>query len=138
MVVSTGLPILTVPKVTDQTVAAATTALTRADFTLGTTTTSFSDTVPAGAVISQNPPPSSKARKFSVVTLVVSKGVDLVSVPSIPSLDPVSDAEALLRGAGLTWTVQRAFGGRNGLVVGIDPKAGARLKRGTTVTLYVI
>ena len=138
VVVSTGLPILAVPKVTSQTVSAATATLTKADFTLGTTSMSFSDTVPAGAVISQNPAAASKARKFSAVTLVVSKGVDLVTVPDIPSLDPVSDAESLLQRAGLTWDLRSAFGGRNGLVISHNPKSGSQLKRGTAVTLYVI
>ena len=138
VVVSTGLPILTVPKVTGQSVAVATTTLTAADFTLGATSSSFSDTVPVGEVISQNPAASSKKRKFSAVTLVVSKGVDLVTVPTIPNLDSVSDAETRLQQAGLTWEIQSAFGGRNGLVISVDPKAGTRLKRGTTVTIYMI
>ena len=138
VVVSTGLPFVVVPTVTGRTLTAATTALTAADFKVGGATRAFSDTVPSGTVISQKPSAAAKVRKFSVVTLVVSKGVDLVTVPPIPNLDPVADAESLLSGAGLTWDIQRSFGGRNGLVVGIDPPAGTRLKRGSPVTLYIV
>ena len=84
--------------------AAATAALTSAQFTVGPTAKAFSDTVPVGTVISQSPAAAHRARKFSVVTLVVSKGVDLVTVPSIPSLDPASDAEARSRLPGCNGT----------------------------------
>ena len=69
---------------------------------------------------------------------MVSKGVDLVTVPPLPDLDPVAAATATLRAAGLQVQIQRSFGGANGLVVGMDPQRGSRIKRGSVVTLYVI
>ena len=137
VVVSTGLPIVTVAKVTGATQAAATATLKAAKFEV-TTTTAFSDTVPSGSVISQNPAEGAKVRKFAKVALVISKGVDLVTVPHLPNLDTLSAATATLEAAGLQVRVQRSFGGSNGLVVGMDPRQGAQVKRGTVVTLYVI
>lgn len=139
VVVSTGPPIVTVPKVVGATQAAATTTLTTAAFKFKvTTTTAFSDTVPSGSVISQNPADGAQVRKFAKVELVISKGVDLVTVPSLPNLDPVAAATNTLQDAGLEVRVQRSFGGSNGLVVGMDPRPGERIKRGSVVTLYVI
>jgi beta-lactam-binding protein with PASTA domain len=137
VVVSTGLPIVTVPEVTGVAQAAATKTLTTAKFKV-TTTTAFSDTVASGNVISQNPAEGAKVRKFTPVALVISKGVDLVTVPRVPSLEPLATATATLQAAGLQVRVQRSFGGSNGLVVGMDPRQGMRVKRGTIVTLYVI
>ena len=137
VVVSTGPPIVTVPEAVGATQDAGTAALTAAKFTV-TVTKAFSDSVPSGSIISQDPSAGAKVRKFTAVRLVISKGVDLVTVPPIPDLDPVAAATATLRAAGLQVTVRQSFGGYHGLVVGMDPKRDSRIKRGSTVTLYVI
>jgi beta-lactam-binding protein with PASTA domain/serine/threonine protein kinase len=137
VVVSTGLPIVTVPNATGVTQDAATQTLKAAKFRV-TTTTAFSDTVESGSVISQDPPEGAKVRKFSPVALVISKGADLVTVPPLTSLEPVAEATTALQSAGLQVRIQRSFGGSNGLVVGMDPRRGTKVKRGTVVTLYVI
>jgi serine/threonine-protein kinase len=137
VVVSTGLPIVTVPKVTGVPQADATQTLKGAKFKV-TTTTAFSDTVASGSVISQDPPEGAKVRKLSPVALVISKGADLVTVPPLNDLEPVAQATTALQSAGLQVRIQRSFGGSNGLVVGMDPRRGTKVKRGTVVTLYVI
>ena len=100
--------------------------------------TAFSDTVPNGQVIKQSPKGGSKLTKFKTVTVLVSRGPDLVAVPQIRRLEPLETARAALVAAGFTVTVQKSFGGESGLVVGVDPPSGTRIKRGSTVTLYVI
>ena len=43
-----------------------------------------------------------------------------------------------LGSASLVVSVQTSFGGNYGLVVSTDPQAGVQVRRGSTVTLYVI
>ncbi len=135
--VSTGPPILTVPDETGKPQNDATDALTALGFKVAVSE-EFSDTVATGNVIRQTPKGTSKLRKFRTVTLAVSKGQDLVEVPVIPRLDPVADATARLQALGFKVTVSKTFGGESGLVVGIDPASGQKIKRGSTVTLYII
>ena len=61
LVVSTGPAPVTVPNVVGQTQAAATTAITNAGLVVGTVTQQASATVPAGRVITQNPPAGTRA-----------------------------------------------------------------------------
>jgi serine/threonine-protein kinase len=98
----------------------------------------FSDSVAAGVVISQNPVANTPQRKFATITITVSKGQDLVQVPNLPNLDPVSDARQRLTALGFEVKVKTSFGGTNGLVVGMDPAAGTKLKRGATVTITIV
>jgi beta-lactam-binding protein with PASTA domain len=76
LVVSSGPCPVTVPSVAGMTRAAATAAITGAGLTVGAVTEAFSDTVPAGSVISQSPAAGAQAPPGSAVALVVSKGVD--------------------------------------------------------------
>ena len=68
-----GAPVA-VPNVVNLTQAAATTALGNAGLTVGTVSNASSTTVPAGAVISQNPGAGTLVAPGSAVALVVSSG----------------------------------------------------------------
>lgn len=61
----------------------------------------FSDTVTEGAVISSVPASATSAHKDTVITLVVSKGVDMRVVPDLKE-KAVADAEKELTAAGFT------------------------------------
>lgn len=135
--VSTGPPILTLPDESGQTVDDATVALTTLKFAV-TRKDEFSDDVAAGTVVSQDPRGPTQQRKFTAVTLTVSKGPDLVVVPTLPKLDPLDDAEAKITAAGLAWKVQTSFGGLYNLVIQLDPATGQKVHRGSTVTITVI
>jgi hypothetical protein len=65
---------VTVPDVTGQTEAAATTAITGAGLVVGTITNATHATIPAGSVISQVPTGGSQAATGSAVDLVISTG----------------------------------------------------------------
>jgi len=67
---------VTVPDVVGMTQANATTAITTAGLTVGTVTEEYSDTVPSGDVISQNPVANTVVDEGSAVNLVVSKGTE--------------------------------------------------------------
>ena len=94
----------------------------------------FSDTVPVGVVVDQTPS-SGTADKGSTVTLHVSKGPDVVVVPDVRG-DSESQARSILTGLGLA-IQDRTLPGGPGTVLQTDPKAGKKVRRGSTVTLYV-
>jgi serine/threonine-protein kinase len=97
----------------------------------------FSDSVGAGEVISIDP--SDEARKFSTVTVTVSKGPEFVQVPDIPIGTSVTDAEAALQNVGLNWSVDHKFGDRpDAVVFSVDPPGGTTVRRGSIITLTVI
>jgi YD repeat-containing protein len=74
LVVSSGPVGVSVPNVAGMTEAAALAALQSANLSLGNKTQSYSDSVAAGHVISQDPPAAASVAKGSAVALVVSLG----------------------------------------------------------------
>lgn len=99
----------------------------------------FSDSVPAGVVISQDPA-SGTLYRGDTVTLTVSKGPELVTIPSGLIGDRVEDARAELEALGLVVEEQGLLGAdrRIGYVTSVSPGGGERVRRGTTVTLTVL
>src|SRR5262249_49750562 len=94
----------------------------------------YSDSVPKGDVISIDP--SDQARKFSTITVTVSKGQEYVTVPDIPAGTSVDQARLQLEGLGLVPDFQ-PFGERANPVVYGVPAAGTRVHVGSTVTVIV-
>jgi len=134
LVVSKGVELLPVPDVAGQQQAAAGKAVRDAGLS-PETSTAFSDDVPAGDVVSQTPA-SGQAARGSLVALVVSKGPDLVAVPTVTG-DSRKKAAATIRAAGLvpTFTVVLGFGPEQ--VLRTDPGRGKKVTRGSTVTVYL-
>ena len=85
--VSQGEELFTVPDVTGSAEADARTTLESAGMVLGKITREFSDDVPEGDVVSQGEPGGEPAEKATPVDLVISKGVEPVSVPIVTGLD---------------------------------------------------
>ncbi len=135
--VSTGPPIVTVPDVVNRTQNDASSALTDAGFKIDAGQ-DYSDTVPAGTVISQDPQARASVAKFSTVKLVVSQGPKLVTLPSIRNGTPLIIARNTLERLHLKVKVKRAFGGFLDTVVGMDPPAGTQVREGSEVTLTVV
>lgn len=102
-----------------------------------TTTEAFDDQVPRGAVVSQDPGPGT-AFKGDTVALVVSKGPELVPVPSVVGMS-ARDARAKLKAAGFQVRVTSVFGNDGGgTVIAQRPGAGSKAKPGSTVTIAVL
>lgn len=135
--ISTGPPVITVPVVTGQKQSDAEAALQAAGFD-SAATQEYSDTAAEGTVIRQTPGGSSSAVKFSTVTIVVSLGPELITIPAIPAGTSTSAATATLKGLGLNVTVHKNFGGFLDQVVGMDPAAGTKVRKGSTVTLETV
>ncbi|HEX8004319.1 MAG TPA: Stk1 family PASTA domain-containing Ser/Thr kinase [Mycobacteriales bacterium] len=97
-----------------------------------------SDTVKAGDVVSQDPPPGTELGKGGVVTIRVSAGVRMVTVPGVLGKTE-AQARSLLEKADLKVAVTRQHSEQvaKGIVVSSSQPANARLPHGTTVTLVV-
>ncbi|HJQ42651.1 MAG TPA: Stk1 family PASTA domain-containing Ser/Thr kinase [Jatrophihabitantaceae bacterium] len=136
ILISAGPPIVPIPAIAAGTkLADAQQKLKDAGFKT-TVVEQFSDDIGKGKVISISP--TGEARKFSTITITASKGPSQVVIPDIPQLTPVEDAKRTLEGLGLKVKITKAFGGRSGLVVGVDPSAGTTVDVGSTVTLSII
>jgi serine/threonine-protein kinase len=136
--VSQGPQPIAIKDYTGQDAGAAADALSKAGFQVATTQ-DFSDTVPKGKVISQNPN-SGNGVRGQTVTLDVSKGPELFKVPDVTSdlANPlswtsISQAEKILTDAGFKVKVGKK--GRFGVVTSQDPKGGSMKPKGTVVTI---
>jgi len=96
----------------------------------------YSDTVPKGRVISQEPAGGTLFRGDSV-SFVVSRGPELVEVPSLRG-SGVDAATDRLEGLGFKVQVRSSFSDPLGFVWGTDPRAGEMVPKGSTITLIVV
>ncbi|MCW2846054.1 MAG: protein kinase [Marmoricola sp.] len=136
VIVSKGPRPIKIPDFTGKPVKSATTALEKLGFKLDTTEVN-SDTVPAGQVVSQSPA-SGTGKKDDVISLVVSKGPVMVTVPNVVSMG-LGAAQDRLEAAGFAVTVREAslyIGVK--YVVGTDPKAGTKLPKGSKVIVSIV
>lgn len=94
----------------------------------------FSNDVEPGLVISQDPTPDVEpVVRGTTVTIVVSKGPDLVLVPDVDGL-PLSEATATLEAAGFV-VDSTCFLCSDGTVTLQDPGGGDMALRGSTISL---
>jgi serine/threonine-protein kinase len=96
----------------------------------------FSDEVPPGLVISQSLEPGTEVERGDGMTVIVSKGPDLVIFPDLSDAADFAAAAALLREAG--FEAELIFGDAQGEVreYAIDgevPEVGETFRRGTVV-----
>lgn len=128
----------TVPAVLDMTQAKA--ARTLQDEGLGVKVErGYSSTVERGHVMATSPETGKKIRGTGTVTLTISRGPDIVSVPDL-SGTPVADARRKLRDRGLVpGTERKDFSDEvaKGSVIRTDPAAGSKRRPDTAVALTV-
>jgi beta-lactam-binding protein with PASTA domain len=130
---------VTVPDVTNETLTAATAAITGAGLIVGTTSTVSSPTVPSGEVISQSPAGNTSAPAGSAVNLVLSSGPTTVKVPNVVNVT-LATATSILNGVGLvvgTTTSQASSTVPSGSVISQNPAAGANAVAGSAVSLII-
>ena len=97
----------------------------------------FNDSVPSGQVIRTAPPAGATVDKGSSVTLVVSKGPELIAVPNVKGMTE-TDARAALQQAGFDVKVEYIPGSsKPGEVFAQTPRDGELLKRGSMVVIYI-
>jgi eukaryotic-like serine/threonine-protein kinase len=96
-----------------------------------------SSNVKAGRVIDTEPAPGTEVDCQSTVTLVVSRGANLVTLPDVLGLQR-AEAESQLEALGLIVNIETEDADEpEGTVIGEDPGPGSRLEKGTRVTLTV-
>ena len=96
----------------------------------------YSETIAAGAVISQAPSGIVSAPKGSTITLVVSKGSKFVFIPNVYSIE-TNKAIATLKDLGLKVKVRSIGKKAVKNVTNVSPKVGSKVLRGTVVTITV-
>ena len=137
--VSLGPCPVIVPNVVNFMQSAAEIQIQAVGLVVGTVTTACSDTISAGAVISQNPAAGSSVLSGTAVDLVVSTGPCNAVVPDVVGLDQAS-AEAAITAAGLAvGAVTTACDDLvpAGAVIAQDPAGGTAVTLGTSVNLVV-
>jgi len=128
-----------VPSVVKLTTDDATTKLAAVGLVLDASDQEFSETIPAGRIISTDPKPGAEVRDGSTVHAVVSKGLERYKVPTLQDLS-LDDATAALTEANLAvGKTTQAYDEKieAGHVVSSTPRAGTPLKKGQTVDLVV-
>ncbi|MRJ77811.1 Stk1 family PASTA domain-containing Ser/Thr kinase [Aeromicrobium sp. SMF47] len=133
VLVSLGRQPIPVEDYTGRPAAEATTALREAGFEV-TTTKEFSDDVDKGTVISQDPRDGTRFRNDRI-TLTVSKGPDLVTVPNVRGKKK-SEARRIIREAGLEFFAPYIPGSGNFIVRRQSPSAGDEVRRGTRIIVF--
>jgi serine/threonine-protein kinase len=136
LVISKGRQPIAVVDFTGKPADQAVKALTDAGLQVDATQQANSDTVPKGSVISQSPA-GGTLYKGDKVTLVVSKGPVMVTVPDV-SGKQADVAEQILRAAGFDVKRENALGGIFGTVHHTNPAAGTQAPKGSTVTMVVV
>ncbi len=136
VIVSLGPRPIPVPDLTGRTVDRAQAALERRGFEVKTTEVN-SDTVAEGRVVSQSPA-SGTGQKGDVVSLVVSKGPVMVTVPNVVR-SGLADATERLEAAGFKVKVTKAslYIGVQ-YVVGTNPSGGSKAPKGSTIVVSVV
>ena len=145
LTVSKGREPLTIPNVVGMKLEDAEKTLTDAGFRVATAAEKFDSKVPKGSVISQEPTDGT-AYRGDAVTVVVSKGAEIVKVPDIKKNDLMADASKALTDAG--FEVEVVWEGnlpiRQGRVERITDKDGKELKKddelpkGTIVVIHAV
>jgi serine/threonine-protein kinase len=128
-----------VPKITGKQPEVANRILLGAGLQPSFQTQEFSDTVPAGLVTRQDPPPGRSIAKGSQVKYWVSNGRQIVSVPNVVGMS-LTDAANALEQVGLSVgnrTPQFSDTQPQGTVLAQNPDAGRQARKGDNVDLTV-
>jgi len=136
LVISRGREPISVQNFTGKPADQAVQALTAAGLQVDATQQVNSDTVPQGAVVSQDPPGGTLYRGDKV-TLVVSKGPEMVKVPNVVRMQQ-DQATQVLEAAGFHVEVKQFMGGFFGTVRKQDPEGDSMAPKGSTVTIFVV
>jgi len=136
LTLSAGPAPVTVPNLVGSTVAAASRDL-EADAVTVTSTGAWSDTVPAGQIMSQDPAAGATTHRGATITVVVSKGPQFVTMPNLRGRS-YEDAAAELRRLGLV--PKREDVGRNllNIVREQSVRRGEQVQVGTEIVLRVV
>ena len=138
IVVGTGPETVSVPDVTGGNVNDAEALLDDSGLVLGEVFEDYSDTVPEGAIISQDPADGQDVEPGTEVAVTVSLGVEQVEIPEVYGVS-WQEAQAILADAGInSEPVESTLPNDEaaGIALDTDPTVGTLVEPGSTVTLY--
>lgn len=135
--VSLGPELVSIPDIVGARYAAAERRLRSEGFTVARVD-AFHDSVARLHVITVEPDPGLLVERGSTVTVLVSKGPEMVTVPNVVGISEEAAKEDL-RAAGFSVSVERETSTSvgEGDVIRIEPKHGTRARKGTAVTIVV-
>ena len=138
IVVSKGAERFVIPTLTGLSLAEATNALSDLNLKLSTLAEEYDATIPLGYIISSTPAAGQKVKRSTVVKVVVSKGVEQISILSYVNK---SGDQALsdLTDAGAKVVSKNVFSDTvaPGLVVAQNPDGPANIEKGAKVTISI-
>ena len=136
LVVSKGIETLAVTSFVEKSGEEALTELTDAGFDV-TVSYAFDEKIIPGGVISQTPA-AGDVPKGAKIVLVVSKGSAFTTIPTMGIVGQTQiKATQILKDLGLVVKVKTLGATKNKKVINVLPKAGTKVKRGSTVTITV-
>ena len=126
------------PDLSGKTAPQATELVTKARFTAPQISEDYSDTVPQGTVISQDPAPGTTIPHNTVVKAVISKGREPVTVPHLVGKTR-DEANALLAQSGLSSNISEDYSDTvaKGLVISQNTKGGSTVYRHDEISFVV-
>jgi serine/threonine-protein kinase len=137
LVVSQGPEPVTAPSLTGLTLDQAQAAAAPWDLSLVEAEAEYSETVPEGQVIAQDPVAGGPTHRGEQISVVVSLGMPFVDVPAVSGLS-WAEAEAKLADLGLEAKRENQLAGIWGLVYNTDPPEGTPVRKGSTITVFVV
>ncbi|MEU5043588.1 Stk1 family PASTA domain-containing Ser/Thr kinase [Streptomyces griseorubiginosus] len=128
-----------VPNIVNQSQADATRQLSNVDLKIGQVTEKPCENTSKGNICQQDPTAGTKVDKNTAVDIVVSTGAPKVAVPSVLGLDVDKATETLEddKYGFVVKTKQKESAEKPGTVLDQDPKLGAEVEKGSTVTLTI-
>ena len=137
VVVSKGRELVAVPDCRGLTLERARALIGEANLKVGDVTQEFSASVPQGKVSSQSPEPGAKESVGATVDLAISKGAEMVVVPSVVGMTKDAATKSL-EAAGFKAEVQEVSSTQpEGNVIDQNPAAGQRAAKGSKVVISV-
>ncbi len=139
VIVSTGPQRFSVPNVMNETEENARAILEDQLLRVGQVTFVFSDTVPAGSVVDQDPRPGIFVLPDSEVNLEISQGPAVLTMPSVVNLAAEVAIRELTNAGFVNIETTEDFSDEllAGFVISTDPEAGELAAREQTVTIVV-
>jgi serine/threonine-protein kinase len=136
LTISSGPQVIKIPDVSGQRESDATRILEEA-FLEVDPEFGFSDTIPENRAIGTEPAAGTEIQAGTTVKLIISRGSNTVEVPNVVGQDDQAALNALETAELGGTIVQRDDEAPAGEVVAQSPSAGKRVKKGSTVTIFV-
>ena len=127
------------PDVVGQRIEQATKAMAAAQLLLSVSAEQFSETSPAGTIISTDPASGDNAKVDSTVSVIVSKGPERYDVPAVKGMNQARATDAIAAANLVVGSISEAYDDKVNLgsVISTSPKPGASVKPDTVIDIVV-